>query len=87
MEPKNIQLKQSIKFRMGGFDASSKFIGVIGNRFGGAGLRELCIEATFIGTSLVESMIEESSILEKLQHLRWYMTHCSDRRLKVFRDG
>ena len=57
MEPKNIQLKNFINLRMGGFHASCIFVAVIGKRFVAAGLKELCIEATLIRISSVESMI------------------------------
>ena len=42
---------------MGGFHASCIFIAVIRKRFGAEGLKDLCIEATLIGISSVESMI------------------------------
>ena len=46
MEPKNVQLKNFINLRMGGFHASCIFITVIVKRFGAAGLKDLCFEAT-----------------------------------------
>ena len=42
---------------MGGLHASCIFIAVIGKHLTAAGLKDLCIEATLIGISSVESMI------------------------------
>ena len=63
---------------MGGFHESCIFTAVIGKRFGAAGLEDLCIEATLIEISSVESMIRGNSITEELEHLRWCMKHCND---------
>ena len=49
MEPKSMRLKNFTDLGMGGFHASFIFIAVIGKRFGAAGLKDLCIEATLIG--------------------------------------
>ena len=40
-----VDLKTFINLQMGSFHASCIFIAVIDERFGGAGLKDLCIEA------------------------------------------
>ena len=57
MNPENIQLKDFINLRMGGFHASCIFIAVIGKRFGSAGLRDI-IESGIVGTGVAESVIK-----------------------------
>ena len=70
MEPRNIQLKNFINLRMGGFHASCIFVAVIGKRFVAAGLKELCIEATLIRISSVESMIRGKQYNRRVRALK-----------------
>ena len=81
MEPKNIQLKNFINLRMVGFDASCIFIAVIGKRFGAAGLKDLCIEATLIGIRSVESRIRGKQYNRGVRTLN--MVYEALQRLKI----
>ena len=81
MEPKNIQRKNFINLIMGGFHASCIFIAVIGKRFGTAGLKDLCIEATLIGISSVESMIRGKQYNRGVRALK--MVYEGLQRLKI----
>ena len=81
MEPKNIQLKNFINLRMGGFYASYIFIAVIGKHFAAAGLKDLCIEATLIRISSVESMIRGKQYNRRVRALK--MVYEALQRLKI----
>ena len=81
MEPKNIQLKNFINLRMVGFDASCIFIAIIGKRFGAAGLKDLCIEATLIGIRSVESRIRGKQYNRGVRRLN--MVYEALQRLKI----
>ena len=85
LEPKNIQLKNFINLRMGGFHASCIFTAVIGKRFGAAGLEDLCIEATLIEISSVENMIRGKQYNRGVTALK--MVYEVLQRLKLLRDG
>ena len=49
MHDRHIDLRDFIKLRMGGFHATCVFLGVIGKRFGEAGLKDLIVETGLIG--------------------------------------
>ena len=46
---KNVELRDLINIRMGGFYACNMFLAVIGKRFQSAGLRDLIVEALLVG--------------------------------------
>ena len=58
MDPRNLDLKTFINLQMGSFHASCIFIAVIDERFGGAGLKDLCIEGTMIGSGSINSTMK-----------------------------
>ena len=47
----------TINFRMGGFDAISIFLAVIGKRFGDGGLYGLIVEANIVGSTTAERVL------------------------------
>ena len=47
----------TINFRMGGFDAISMFLAVIGKRFGDGGLYGLIVEANIVGSTTAERVL------------------------------
>ena len=66
---------------MGGFHESCIFTAVIGKRFGAAGLEDLCIEATLIEISSVESMIRGKQYNRGVRALK--MVYEALKRLKL----
>ena len=87
MEPKNMQLKNFINLRMGGFHASYIFIAVIGKRFGTAGLKDFCIEATLIGISSVKSMIKGKQYNRGVKALKMVYEALQQLKIEALRDG
>ena len=81
MKPKNIQLKNFINLRMGGFHTSYIFIAVTGKHFAAAGLKDLCIDATLIRISSVESMIRGKQYNRRVRALK--MVYEALQRLKI----
>ena len=59
----NEDLKSFFNLRMGGFHTSCIFLGVIGKRFGDAGLKDLIIESGLLG----EGSVELEALIEYLQ--------------------
>ena len=49
---------QLCEFRMGAFHPSCIFIAVIGKQFGAAGLKDVCIELSSIGTGFVDRVLK-----------------------------
>ena len=49
MDPRNLEPCNFVNLGMGAFHASCIFIAVIGKRFGAAGLKDICTEASLIG--------------------------------------
>ena len=70
MNPANLQLKDFINLRMGGFHASCIFIVVIGKRFGSAGLRDIIIESGLVGAGVAESVIKGKQYNRALRVLK-----------------
>ena len=62
MDPRNLDLKIFINLQMGSFHVSCIFLTVIDERFGGAGLKDLCIEGTVIGTGSINSTMKGKKI-------------------------
>ena len=62
MDPRNLEIKTFINLRMGSFHVPYIFVVVIGKRFGGASLKDLCIEGTLIVSGLKENNITEQSV-------------------------
>ena len=58
MDPRNIGLCNFVNLRMGTFHVSCIFIAVTGKRFGAAGLKVVCIEASLIGISSVDRVLK-----------------------------
>ena len=58
MDPRNLELRNFINLRMGAFHTSCIFIAVIGKRFSAAGLKDICIEATLVGTGSADSIMK-----------------------------
>ena len=58
MNPRYIDLKKFIVFRLGGFHTMCIFIAVIGKRFADAGLCDIVIEANLLGESSVDQMFK-----------------------------
>ena len=58
MNPRNLELCNFVNFRMGAFHLSCIFIAVIGKQFGAAGLKDVCIEVSLIGTGFVDRVLK-----------------------------
>ena len=55
--PNNVDLKEFINPRMGGFHACGIFLAVIGKRFGSADLHDLIVEAGLLGPESVNQIL------------------------------
>ena len=57
MEEPHSDLRYFINLRMGGFHATCVFLGVIGKRFGGAGLKDVMVEAGILGEDAAQKVL------------------------------
>ena len=81
MDPRNLDLKSVINLQMGSFHASCIFIAVIGERFGEAGLKDLCIEGTMIGPGSINSTMKGKKTNRAIRILK--IVYESLQRLKL----
>ena len=58
MDARNLELCNFVNLRMGAFHASCIFFAVIGKRFGAAGLKDVCTEASLIGIGSVDRVLK-----------------------------
>ena len=103
MDPRNLELRNFINIRMGGFHVSCIFIAVIGKRFAAAGLRDIIIEAGLTGQGAVESVLKGKQynravrvlkfVYEALQRLKfdtfeeWLLSQDKERHLTNFLES
>ena len=94
MDPRNLELRNFVNLRMVPFHASWIFIAVIAKQVGAAGLKDVCIKPSLIGTGSAESVLNGKQynkgtrvlniIYEALQRLkleafeRWLPSHSTD---------
>lgn len=57
MDENNEHLKSFINLRMGGFHAACIFLGVIGKRFGDAGLKDIIVESGLFGENSTDQLL------------------------------
>lgn len=58
MDDKHTDLRAFVNLRMGGFHATCIFLGIIGKRFGDAGLLDIIVEAGLSGKEQVDQVLK-----------------------------
>ena len=82
MDDRHTNLRDFINLRMGGFQATCVFLGVIGKRFGDAGLKDLIVETGLMTEQLLKGKHYNNAI--RIHH---YVAEAITRlKLEVFQD-
>ena len=86
MDDRHTNLRDFINLRMGGFHATCVFLGVIGKRFGDAGLKDLIVETGLIGADMTEQLLKGKHYNNAIRIHHYVAEAITRLKLEVFQD-